>query len=59
MEEEYDWLEYEEQDEPGPVGVRPLLEYCQGGEFVVVAGVLEHFWLTRPSCSHDAMCDQV
>jgi hypothetical protein len=28
----YDWLEYEEEQEQGPVGPRALLDFCQGGE---------------------------
>ena len=28
----YDWLEYEEEFDQGPVGPRTLLDFCQGGE---------------------------
>lgn len=28
----YDWLEYEEEVEVGPIGPRTLLDFCQGGE---------------------------
>ena len=31
--EHYDWLEYEEEDDVGPLGPRTLLDFCQGGEF--------------------------
>ena len=30
--EHYDWLEYEEEDDVGPLGPRTLLDFCQGGE---------------------------
>jgi hypothetical protein len=35
----YDWLEYEEEHEQGPVGPRTLLDFCQGGKYSSVAGL--------------------
>jgi hypothetical protein len=35
----YDWLEYEEEHEQGPVGPRTLLDFCQGGKHSSVAGL--------------------
>lgn len=32
----YDWLEYEEEHEQGPVGPRTLLDFCQGGKYSIL-----------------------
>jgi hypothetical protein len=32
----YDWLEYEEEHDQGPVGPRTLLDFCQGGKYSIL-----------------------
>ena len=57
--EHYDWLEYEEEDDVGPLGPRTLLDFCQGGECGVpgfrydLANICDIHLLP---CSGHAMC---